>query len=489
MKGSVPPIRIRRANDRAVHDGGDYVLYWMTAFRRVEWNFSLQRAVDWSMELNRPLLVLEALRCDYPWASDRLHQFILDGMAEKARRLKGSPVLYYPYVEPGQGAGKGLLETLSERACVVVSDEFPAFFLPRALAAAAGRVRTAMEGVDSNGILPMREADRVYPTAYAFRRFLQKVLPEHLIDAPRASPLRGIRLPRLASLDQGIEERWTPASPKLLKGGAEVMRRLPLDHGVAPVDLRGGSGAARRALRIFLEDRLQDYAEKRNQPQVEATSGLSPYLHFGHISVHQVFHELREAEDWFFDRLSEKAAGGKAGWWGMGAPAEAFLDELITWRELGFNMCWQREDHDRYESLPEWAVTTLEGHIYDERDYLYNLDEFEKGRTHDPLWNAAQMQLVKEGRIHNYLRMLWGKKILQWSSTPRKALEVMIELNNKYALDGRDPNSFSGIFWILGRYDRAWGPERPIFGKVRYMSCKNTARKVRVKEYIKRYAP
>jgi len=161
----------------------------------------------------------------------------------------------------------------------------------------------------------------------------------------------------------------------------------------------------------------------------------------------------------------------------------------ITWREVGFNMCWQREDYDRYESLPDWALATLSTHLRDKRSYTYTLKEFMEGCTHDPLWNAAQMQLYREGRIHNYLRMLWGKKILEWSPTPRKALDIMIELNNKYALDGRDPNSYSGIFWVLGRYDRPWGPERPIYGKVRYMSSKNTARKFRVKEYIKKYAP
>jgi deoxyribodipyrimidine photo-lyase len=345
-----------------------------------------------------------------------------------------------------------------------------------------------MEKVDSNGILPMRSADRIYPTAYAFRRFLQKVLPGNMLDAPKAYPLRGIRLPRLDSLAREIKKRWPPASPETLKGGAKVLSRLPLDHDVAPVETRGGSNAARRILMSFLENRLPHYAEKRNQPEVEATSGLSPYLHFGHISVHQVFHALMEAENWFLDRLSEKATGGKAGWWGMSEPSEAFLDELITWRELGFNLCWQREDYDRYASLPEWAHDTLEIHIWDERAHLYTMAEFEGARTHDPLWNAAQVQLLREGRIHNYLRMLWGKKILQWTPTPQHALEVMIALNNKYALDGRDPNSYSGIFWVLGRYDRPWGPERPIFGKIRYMSSKNTARKVKVKNYIQRYA-
>jgi deoxyribodipyrimidine photo-lyase len=172
----------------------------------------------------------------------------------------------------------------------------------------------------------------------------------------------------------------------------------------------------------------------------------------------------------------------------MSPGSEAFLDPLVTWRELGFNMCWQRPAYDRYRSLPAWARRTLAEHGRDRRPWLYDLAALEAGRTHDPLWNAAQGQLVREGRIHNYLRMLWGKKILEWSATPRAALAAMIELNNKYALDGRDPNSYTGIFWVLGRYDRAWGPERPIFGKVRYMSSESTARKARVRRYIERYA-
>ncbi len=176
------------------------------------------------------------------------------------------------------------------------------------------------------------------------------------------------------------------------------------------------------------------------------------------------------------------------GWWGMGKSAEAFLDQLITWRELGFNMCRYNKDYEKFKSLPGWAIQTLKDHEMDNREYIYTEEEFENVRTHDALWNATQVQLVREGKIHNYLRMLWGKKIIEWSPTPERALEVMIHLNNKYALDGRDPNSYSGIFWVLGRYDRAWGPEREIFGKVRYMSLANTARKVRVAGYIKRYS-
>ena len=166
-----------------------------------------------------------------------------------------------------------------------------------------------------------------------------------------------------------------------------------------------------------------------------------------------------------------------------------FLDQLITWRELGYNMCACREDYDRYESLSLWAQKTLQDHVRDRRPHKYSLDQFEAGKTNDPLWNAAQMQIVREGRLHNYLRMLWGKKILEWSESPQEALGIMVELNNKYGLDGRDPNSYSGIFWVLGRYDRPWGPGRPVFGKIRYMSSQNTARKIKVKSFIKKYAP
>jgi deoxyribodipyrimidine photo-lyase len=198
--------------------------------------------------------------------------------------------------------------------------------------------------------------------------------------------------------------------------------------------------------------------------------------------------EIAEASRWNATKLG-KPNGKMDGFWNMGENAEAFLDQLMTWREIGFNMCCRERHYLRYESLPDWALTTLEEHASDERPYIYTLNEFEESKTHDPLWNAAQQQLVREGRIHNYLRMLWGKKILHWSRTPQDALQIMIELNNKYALDGRDPNSYSGIFWVLGRYDRAWGPERSIFGKVRYMTSESTQNKWATKNYIAKYSP
>jgi len=483
----VPGPRVRKGNRASVNAGGRFVLYWMIANRRAQWNPTLDRAIDWARELNKPLVVLEALRCGYAWASDRLHHFILRGMADNAQRFKGSPILYYPYVEPLPGAGGGLLEGLAREACLVVTDDFPAFFLPRMIASASQKMPVLMELVDGNGILPMRSADRVFPTAHAFRRFLQKTLPSYLAEHPRPQPLRGLRLHRLEAVPAQVLERWPAASPSMLKGEGKALAQLPLDHEVMPVRGEGGSGAAEQRLRAFVETRLAVYDRDRNEPGIDGTSGISPYLHFGHMSAHQIFHGIMEQENWFFDRLSSRANGSRSGWWGMSASAEAFLDQLVTWRELGFNMCWQKGDYDRYESLPSWALKTLADHATDERPYLYSLKALASAETHDPLWNAAQTQLVREGRIHNYLRMLWGKKILEWTPHPREALDIMIQLNNRYALDGRDPNSYSGIFWILGRYDRAWGPERPVFGKIRYMSSSNTARKFHVTDYIERY--
>jgi deoxyribodipyrimidine photo-lyase len=298
-----------------------------------------------------------------------------------------------------------------------------------------------------------------------------------------------LSLPELDGLPADAVERWAPAVLDSSAASTKSLAELPLDHSVQPVEKTGGSRAARQVLRAFVDRRLAGYDENRNDPREEATSGLSPYLHFGHISAHEVFAEIASAEDWSTQCLADKATGKSTGWWGASEAAEGFLDQLITWRELGFNMCWQRDDFDQYDSLPDWAKKTLAEHAGDPREYEYSLDDFQAANTHDPLWNAAQRQLVREGRIHNYLRMLWGKKILEWTGSPEFAAEVMIELNDRFALDGRDPNSYSGIFWCLGRYDRAWGPERPIFGKVRYMSSDNTARKLPVAEYLDRYAP
>jgi deoxyribodipyrimidine photo-lyase len=461
----------------------------MIANRRTGWNFALERAADWARSLGKPLVVLEALRCDYQWASDRFHAFVLQGMADNARALARQGIDYYPYVEPTGGAGSGLLASLATRAAVVVTDDWPSFFVPAMLRAASRQVPCRLELVDSNGLLPMRGTGKVWSRAFDFRRFLQKELLPHLAETPKADSLAGPKLPPAPEkLTAAERRRWAPVTDAQLADPRTLIASLAIDHAVGVVEDCGGSTAGADQLRSFLAARLPLYGEQRNQPEVAAASGLSFWLHFGHVSAHQVFEALIAHEQWTPQRAAPKPTGSSSGWWGMRPDAESFLDELITWRELGFNMCSKRTDYDRYESLPDWAQTTLAEHAGDPRRYVFTLEQFARSKTHDPLWNAAQTQLVREGRIHNYLRMLWGKKILEWTASPREALAVMIELNNKYAVDGRNPNSYSGIFWVLGRYDRAWGPERPIYGKIRYMTSDNTARKVSVKNYVKRYA-
>jgi deoxyribodipyrimidine photo-lyase len=479
---SVPPLRIAARNAAPPRPDRRYVLYWMIAARRTRWNFGLEHAVAAAVRMRKPLVVLEALRCDYRYACDRFHRFVLDGMSDNAQRLAASGVTYVRYVEPEPGAGKGLLAALASAACLVVTDEFPCFFLPRMVESAARRLDVRVEAVDGNGLLPLRDAETVFPSAYAFRRHLQKRLPAHLDGLPEADPLAAVELERAAVLPERVAERWPSADGAIAS--------LPIDHAVGPVaGRRGGERAGGALLETFVDRKLARYAEDRNEPDTDGASGLSPYLHFGHVSIHQILTVVASREGWSPRMCAATASGRREGWWGLSPAAESFLDEAVTWRELGYNFCSKRSDFDRFASLPEWAQATLAKHAADPRAVTYDLETFAESRTHDPLWNAAQRQLVVEGRIHNYLRMLWGKKILEWTRSPEDALDVMIELNNRFALDGRNPNSYSGIFWVLGRYDRPWGPERPIFGTVRYMSSENTARKMSVAGYLGRYGP
>lgn len=488
-----PELRIRPLNSAPVKAGGDYVLYWMVAFRRTGWNFALQRAVERAKELGKPLLVFEPLRSDYPWASDRLHAFALQGMADNARSLAGSAATYFPFVERRQGEGRGLLRALARRACVVVSDDWPSFFVPAMQRTAARRLDVRLEVVDSNGLLPLAVSDKVFRRAVDFRRFLQKNLAPHLLALPEADPLAGADLPPFERPPAEIVERWPVAETSTLAAEPEALAELPIDHRVRPVDSRGGTLEAQARLEELLGHRLDRYVEGRLDLDRQSASGLSPYLHFGHLSSHEILSALAEHRGWTPDRLAEgDLRGARRGWWGLDENAETFLDQLVTWRELGFNMAWHTEMQaegpiDTWESLPDWARRTLDEHSDDPREHCYGLEDFEGASTHDPIWNAAQRQLLEDGTLHNYLRMLWGKKILHWSASPQQALDVMIELNNKYALDGRDPNSTSGISWCLGRYDRAWGPERPIFGKIRYMSSDSTRRKMDLTSYLERY--
>ncbi len=473
-----PEVRIRALNEAPVRLERDYVLYWMTSFRRARSNFSLQRAVEQAVVLKKPLVVFEPLRLGYEHASDRLHTFVLEGMAENERRFADSPVHYFPWVEREAGAGKGLLAALAARACLLIGDDWPSFFVPQMQAAAARQVDVRFEVIDSNGLYPMHHTTRVFSTAHSFRTHLQKVLPPHLLELPLENPLAGVRLRGLSKWP--VSSRWKAGIPKASS--------LPIDHAVGAVGIKGGSAAGEARLKRFVDERLGDYGEARNEPEVDGTSMLSPYLHFGHVSSHQLLARIAKNERWDVEKLGKSIGGARAGWWKLSAPAEAFLDQFVTWRELGFNLSSHRpESYRSLDSLPGWARETIAAHAKDPRPYVYSLEQLERSQTHDPLWNAAMGQLRTEGWFHNYLRMLWGKKIYEWSKNAGEALHAMEHLMGKYSLDGRDPISWSGYFWVLGRYDRAWGPERKIFGKLRYMSSENTARKISVKQYVAKY--
>lgn len=477
------PLRLLPSSDAPVRPSGDYVLYWMIAARRTRSSHALDHALRHARGLGRPLLIFEPLRLDYPWASVRHHAFVIDGMIDNAAVCAAAGVTYLPYVEPEIGAGAGLLEALASRAAVVVTDVFPGFFLDRMVKAAAARLPVRLEAVDGNGVLPIRAAAAPSVFAHAFRRHMQRTLPGLVDDAPSHEPLRdyGLGAATLPPLS-----RWAPTDLVALRASAVALPGLDTKVGITST--RGGAQAAASRLDQFLRVRLPRYADERSDPAADAASGLSPYLHYGHLGVHEVVRAVLARDGWTPVRWAPKPNGRREGWWNASPEAESFLDELITWRELGYGFCWHRaHDFDRYDGLPDWARATLDKHAGDTRPVLYDRATLASARTHDPIWNAAQRQLVRDGVIQNYLRMLWGKKVLEWSASPREAFDTLIDLNNRYALDGRDPNSYSGIAWTFGRFDRPWGPERPIFGTIRYMSSDATRKKLDLAAYLRKW--
>ena len=475
--------RVRRLNDARTARSGDYVLYWMQAARRLERNHALDYALACARELERPLAVYEGLRLDYPWASRRLHRFVLEGMRDNAARAEASGIGYWPFVETRPREGQGLLRRLAGRACLVVTDDFPCFVVPAQSEALARRVEVPVLAVDSNSIVPLARLGPVVSAAAHLRPRLHKEIAEAWAHRAAARPRAagGASRPPAAPF-----EPWLPRSL------AALVDALPIDASVPPVaGTTGGAQAGRARLRAFVKRRLRGYAEERSEPrslQEGRASGLSPYLHFGQIGIQEVAEAVLAATgDWTPAELRLDERGKREGFFCGDPDVNAFLDEALTWRDLGYH--WHRgrgtDALSLERALPRWALATLGAHAGDRRHWLYAGDELEAGLTHDPLWNAAQRELVATGAIHNYLRMLWGKKVIEWSASPAEAYRTLEHLNNKYALDGRDPNSYSGILWCFGLFDRPWAPERPVLGSVRYMSSENTARKFDLGPYLR----
>ena len=473
-------------NAKEPNKEGNFVLYWMQINRRLEYNYALEYAVGWANKLGKPLLIYEGLNIDYPWACDRFHTFIMQGMRENLELASQKDVNFYTYFEAERGAGRGLLYTLAGKSCMVISDEYPVFIIRKHNERVGDRLEVPYITIDSNGIIPLGLTEKDPYSAYLFRKIMQKHFLEAFTNPPKKDPLEELQNRGKVELEPDFVAKY-PSSQKKLEDIPAAISRMDIDHNVKPIEMEGTRKAALKRMQHFMEYDLQHYGEKRNHPDENKVSGLSPWLHFGKISGYEIVKEALEKQPDGWELASVKSNNGaREGFFGGNSSIESFLDELVTWREVGFHFAHHRDDYDQFESLPEWALETLEEHKDDPREYVYSLEELEHSQTHDELWNAAQTQLREEGIIHNYLRMLWGKKVIEWTPDHRTALQYLIELNNKYAIDGRDPNSYSGIFWCFGRFDRAW-QERPVFGKLRYMSSDSTRNKVKLKKYLRKY--
>jgi deoxyribodipyrimidine photo-lyase len=432
--------RVRKIESAGVRTRGEYVLYWIRCNRRVESNHALQFAATLANQLEKPLLCYERLTCSYPYANDRLHAFTLEGVAETAaafRKLGAGYVFDLQRAPQPEAANSRYLK----RAAAIVMDDWP-----ETLAGPPPRFGADAYAVDSSCIVPSQYIGARCYAAYSLRPKIHRVLERFL------QPVEKVRL----------RHKWTANLPDLPALSAADCR---IDHSVAPsTAIRGGRKQAERCLDEFLERRLRRYAGEKNEPAAHATSGLSPYLHAGYMSSLEIALRVREY-----------ASRHKL-------IADEFLEELIVRRELAFNFAWYAKRVDSLSELPNWVRATLRAHRKDKRDPQYGRKHFEEAGTHDDLWNAAQKELLLRGSIHGYYRMYWGKKIIEWSATHEEALATMLYLNDKYALDGQDPNSCANILWCFGLHDRPWG-ERPIFGMVRYMARSGMDRKTDVKAY------
>jgi deoxyribodipyrimidine photo-lyase len=478
--------RVFKRNKNNPNTDGEFVLYWMQINRRFHYNFALEYAVGWANKLNKPLLILEAFSCDYPWATDRTHTFMMQGMKEHLDYANQQNLNYVSFVEGEAGEYDRLLRKLASRASLLITDEYPVFVMRKRNETYRDEFDIPYITVDSNGLIPLGLTDKDPYSAYLFRKIMQKNFVEAFTNPPKKDPLNDLDNQTGIEFSDHLFE-GLPDAQKALSEIPGFISGLNIDHTVKPIEWHGGRSAGIGMLGQFIKNALLEYDEKRNHPDEKKTSRLSAWLHFGKISEYEIVKNVlkHQPEGWDLDKITFNK-GSTGGFFNGDPNIDGFLDEVITWREVGFHFAHHRPDYDRLESLPNWALQTLNDHRNDPREWDYSYEQLAHSQTHDEIWNAAQTQLREEGIIHNYLRMLWGKKVIEWTPDPKTALKYLIDLNNTYAIDGRDPNSYSGIFWCFGRFDRAW-QERPIFGKLRYMTSDSTRKKVKLKQYLDRY--
>jgi deoxyribodipyrimidine photo-lyase len=450
--------RVRQLNQQVVRGGAKYVLYWAQMNRRVDSNHGLEFAAQMANDLSLPLLYYEGLTCSYPHASDRFHTFVLEGVPEQARRLAERGIGYCFYLRRKHSDPNDVLYRLAEQAAAVVSDDYPVFLTAKHNPSVAEKLEVPYHVVDSSCVVPMNLIRKREYAAYTIRPKIMRLLPQYL------HPVMPIPLRKKMSSLGAAEAFHTPVRAEEIPA---LVASCEIDHAVPPsLGFTGGRTEAEKRLTLFLDRKLKRYAEDRNEPSAHATSDLSPYLHFGMISSLEVALAAR--------RRAEE----------LGISAEEFLEELIVRRELAFNFARHSPRPDSLSNLPEWATETLRKHATDKRKPVYTRQQFCDAQTHDALWNATQREMLLRGKIHGYYRMYWGKKIIEWSPTCQDALETMVYIHDRWALDGRDPNTYTNILWCFGLHDRPW-QERPVFGLIRYMSLDGMKRKTRTEAYIR----
>jgi deoxyribodipyrimidine photo-lyase len=439
--------RIKLLNQKGVNKG-KYVLYWMQASQRVEYNHALEYAILKANELRQPIIVFFGITDHFPEANERHYYFMLEGLREVKQSLQDRGI---QMVIQDQSPELGAVQ-LGSQASLAVVDRGYLKIQKYWRKYAAERMDCPLIQVESDVIVPVEEASSKEEYAAAtFRPKIKKKLDHFLTPLKRTNP-------RVNSLTLDFHHFH-------IDDVGKAIAKLRMDRSVQKAkDYLGGPGEAQKRLQVFLQSKLDRFPDLRNDPTLDYLSHMSPYLHFGQISPLWIA----------FQALKTKSPG-----------TEAFLEELIVRRELSMNFVYYNERYDSLEAIPDWAKKTLKTHQKNRRPYLYRLGELEAAKTHDPYWNAAQKEMVVKGKMHGYMRMYWGKKIIEWSQTPEEAFKKALYLNNKYELDGRDPNGFTGVAWCFGKHDRPWG-ERPILGQVRYMNDKGLKRKFDADAYVKR---
>jgi len=448
---SVHKDRSRTLNDYPAKDSGP-VVYWMQRDQRAEDNWALLYAQEQAQARGMQLVVVFSLTKSFGDASLRHYDFMLKGLketqADLARRnipfvlLHGSPI-------------DTVTEFVKEHEVGELVCDFNTLRFTREWRETiADSISVRMTEVDARNIIPCWKAtDKQEYAAYTFRPKVHRLLGEYLSTFPSLQKQTATGTIEASKVD------WD-----------ELLRSVETDRLAPVVDwITPGTQAAKLRTRAFISDQLDSYADDRNDPNKNGISTLSPYLHFGHIASQWIAYEVNNATD------TNKAS------------RDAYLEELIVRRELTDNYCYHNPDYDKVAGAHAWAQKTIAEHADDAREYTYERKELEAGRTHDELWNAMQMQMVSEGKMHGWCRMYWAKKILEWSDNTQMAIDRALYLNDKYELDGNDPNGVVGVMWsICGVHDRAWN-ERPIFGKIRYMNFNGAKRKFDVQAYIDKY--